>query len=470
MSTPAKLHSSSATTSVLINRSAQHFCLATVIKMFNKHYKQQIEVLTEKLSSLEQVRESLDQEMLALTLDAQGRILQINRNFQEEMAHQGDKLTGRLLTELVPTHAQSTEHFVRMKNAIREGAHWAGALQIVRGDGEEAWLRAIVQPVHDSQGNILHCSVYASDLTRTIETSREHENLIEALQRSTAVIEFNLNGEVLTANDRFLQSMGYTLEQIKGKHHRQFCEHEEHSSVEYQHFWDKLRRGEFIADRFKRVDSHGRVVWLEASYNPIYDAHDRLYKVVKFATVITDQVDRENAVAEAAEIAYSTSQQTDATAKRGSSVVQETVEVMRQLAVQMEAAVEGIAALDKQSQVIGTIIKSISSIADQTNLLALNAAIEAARAGEQGRGFAVVADEVRQLASRTSAATEEIVSVVLKNQKLAEEAVQVIEHGKRQTQQGLELSAQAGAVIVEIQDGAQKVVSAVGQFANQLAT
>ena len=192
--------------------------------------------------------------------------------------------------------------------------------------------------------------------------------------------------------------------------------------------------------------------------------------MVKFATVITDQVDRENAVAEAAEIAYSTSQQTDATAKRGSSVVQETVEVMRQLAVQMEAAVDGIAALDKQSQVIGTIIKSISSIADQTNLLALNAAIEAARAGEQGRGFAVVADEVRQLASRTSAATEEIVSVVLKNQKLAEEAVQVIEHGKRQTQQGLELSAQAGAVIVEIQDGAQKVVSAVGQFANQLAT
>jgi methyl-accepting chemotaxis protein len=180
-------------------------------------------------------------------------------------------------------------------------------------------------------------------------------------------------------------------------------------------------------------------------------------------------VNRELAVSKAADIAYSTSQHTDAAAKRGSTVVQETVNVMRELAVQMEAAVDGIAALDKQSQIIGTIIKSISSIADQTNLLALNAAIEAARAGEQGRGFAVVADEVRQLASRTTTATKEIVDVVLQNQKLAEDAVQVIEHGKRQAQQGLELSAQAGDVIVEIQDGAQRVVSAVGQFANQLA-
>jgi methyl-accepting chemotaxis protein len=249
-----------------------------------------------------------------------------------------------------------------------------------------------------------------------------------------------------------------------------FCEAEEYNSAQYQAFWEQLRRGEFIAHRFKRVDSRGAAVWLEASYNPIRDSHERLYKVVKFATVITDQVGREQAVAQAAEIAFSTSQHTDAAAQKGSNVVRETVDVMRALASQMELAVDGISALDKQSQIIGSIIQSISSIADQTNLLALNAAIEAARAGEQGRGFAVVADEVRQLASRTSKATEEIVGVVEKNQKLAEQAVEVIEHGKRQAQQGLELSGQAGEVIVEIQDGARKVVNAVGQFANQISS
>ncbi|NER65881.1 PAS domain S-box protein, partial [Pseudomonas sp. MAFF212427] len=287
---------------------------------------------------------------------------------------------------------------------------------------------------------------------------------------STAVIEFNLDGEVLAANDRFLQTMGYTLEQVRGKHHRLFCEPEEYNSVAYQQFWDKLRRGEFVAERFKRIDAHGRVVWLEASYNPIIDAHDVLYKVVKFATVITEQVNQEEAVAHAADIAYTTSLDTDASARKATEVVTQTVEVMRGLETFMQEAAEGIQALDKQSQVIGSIIKTISDIAGQTNLLALNAAIEAARAGEQGRGFAVVADEVRQLASRTSTATEEIARVVQQNAQLAKAAVDIIDSSKRQAEQGLSLAGETGTVIVEIQDGAKKVVDAVGQFSNQLAS
>ncbi|WP_422613532.1 methyl-accepting chemotaxis protein [Pseudomonas knackmussii] len=191
--------------------------------------------------------------------------------------------------------------------------------------------------------------------------------------------------------------------------------------------------------------------------------------MVKFATVITDQVNREAAVAEAASLAFETSKGTDDSAQKGASVVQQTVEVMRELANRMQEAVNGIEALDKQSQIIGTIVKSISSIADQTNLLALNAAIEAARAGDQGRGFAVVADEVRQLASRTSEATVEISKVVEQNQQLAEQAVAMIDRGREQAELGLELSGQAGNVIVEIKDSAQRVVNAVGQFSNQLS-
>lgn len=434
-----------------------------------KQLRQELLEANQRLSSLEQVRDSLDSEMLVLKLTSQGEVVYVNANFQKEMLFVSDRLIGKALFDMVPQYAQSTDHFKRMKNAIRKGEHWAGALQMMRGNHDEAWLRAIIQPIKDISGKVIHVSVYANDLTRTIEASREHQNLTEALQRSTAVIEFDLDGVVLTANDRFLSSMGYTLQQLVGQHHKIFCEPEEYKSSQYELFWEKLRRGEYIADRFKRVDSFGRIVWLEATYNPISDSHDRLYKVVKFATVITDQVNREMAVSEAADIAYTTSLQTDASAKRGSSVVQETVNVMRALAVQMEAAVEGIAALDKQSQIVGSIVKNIGGIADQTNLLALNAAIEAARAGEQGRGFAVVADEVRQLASRTTKATEEIVGVVMQNQKLAEEAVRIIEQGKQHAEQGLELSAQAGTVIVEIQDGAQKVVSAVGQFASQLS-
>ncbi len=437
--------------------------------MFNKRLKQELAALREELSSLVQVKESLESEMLALTLEPDGRIRSVNQNFLDEMLYKSQDLIGRAIEDIVPAHVKSDEFHQRFKNSMSRGEHFAGAVRLLRGNGDEAWLRSIVQPVRSSDGRIRHISFYASDLTRTIEASREHENLIGALVRSTAVIEFDLNGNVLSANDRFLNGMGYSLAQIKGKHHRTFCAPEEYNSAEYQNFWRRLNSGEFVAGRFKRIDSHGRTVWLEASYNPVVDANDKLYKVVKFATVITDQVNREQAVADAASIAYSTSQQTDSTAQRGTTVVTEAVNVMRDLSLHMQAAGEGIEALNEQSLVIGTIVKTISGIAEQTNLLALNAAIEAARAGEQGRGFAVVADEVRQLASRTSQATDEIVGVVRQNQEMARNAVALMTDGKLQAEQGLALAAEAGTVIVEIQDGAQKVVDAVGQFANQLS-
>ena len=438
--------------------------------MFNKHLKQELAALREELSSVEQVRDSLDSEMLALYLDPQGRIESANANFEKDMLYPAGSLVGKHVEDLVPGYLKTDETFKRLKASLTRGQHLCGAVRMLRGNGEEAWLRAIVHPIKTSSGVVRRFSMYCNDLTRTIERSREDESLIKALLRSTAVIEFNLDGEVITANDRFLQGMGYSLDQIKGKHHRLFCAPEDYNSPAYKAFWDKLRRGEFVAERFKRVDRYGNTVWLEASYNPVIDAHGKLYKVVKFATVITDQVNRDIAVAEAANIAYSSSQHTDATAQNGAAVVKQTVDVMGQLAACMDQAVEGIAALDNQSQLIGTIIKTISSIAEQTNLLALNAAIEAARAGEQGRGFAVVADEVRQLASRTSKATEEITAVVQQNQALAAKAVALMDTGKRQAGEGLELAGQAGGVIVEIQDGARKVVDSIGQFANQLST
>ncbi|AQT92395.1 chemotaxis protein [Pseudomonas azotoformans] len=438
--------------------------------MFNTRLKQELAALREELSSLNQVKESLESEMLCLTLDAEGRVEWANANFLQELAYQNGQLLGRAIEDLEPAHVRRDEFQQRFKNALLRGQHFAGTVRLMRGNGQEAWLRSIVQPVRSSDGRIKHFSIYSSDLTRTIEASREHENLMNALVRSTAVIEFDLGGHVLTANDRFLGGMGYSLAQIQGKHHRMFCEPEEYNSTEYQDFWKRLNTGEFVAARFKRVDSHGRVVWLEATYNPVLDANDRLYKVVKFATVITDQVNQEQAVAEAANIAYSTSLQTDNSAQRGTTVVTQAVDVMRDLAKHMQQAGDGIEALNAQSQVIGTIVKTISGIAEQTNLLALNAAIEAARAGEQGRGFAVVADEVRQLASRTSKATEEIVGVVRQNQDMARDAVTLMNDGRLQAEQGLALAAEAGTVIVEIQDGAQKVVSAVGQFANQLSS
>jgi methyl-accepting chemotaxis protein len=277
-----------------------------------------------------------------------------------------------------------------------------------------------------------------------------------------------LDGTVVAANEQFLQAMGYSLNQIIGKHHSLFCTAADAASPEYKSFWQTLNRGEFVASRFKRIDSRGRAVWLEASYNPVHDTEGKLCRIVKFASVVSDQVAREEEVREAASIAYEISRHTDTSAERGAAVVKDTVKTMQRIAEEVASATKGIEALGQQSLLISSIVQTIGGIAAQTNLLALNAAIEAARAGDQGRGFAVVADEVRQLAGRTSAATEEIVSVVQQNQSLVEMAVREMANSSEQAAQGLALANQAGEVIVEIQDGAKQVVGAVGRFANEL--
>lgn len=436
---------------------------------FNKSLQKENQQLRDALYSLEQMRDSLDEDMLRITLDPQGNVLSVNQRLQSELNLIADKLVGKHLTELVPKNARNTPHFNRMKAAIERSEHWNGALQIEKSSGDDAWIRAIVQPIVNGRGKLERFVVYGSELTRTIKTSREHEDMLKALNRSTAVIEFSLDGTILRANDNFLRTMGYrSNEEIVGKHHRIFCENEEANSPGYKEFWRKLSTGQFVSDRFKRIDSYGQVVWLEASYNPIHNSEGELYKVVKFATVITELVNQELAVSDAAKIAFDVSEITGQQTAQGQQVVSTTIEKMEALVAQMKQASAGIEALNEQSKRIEDLVTSISGIADQTNLLALNAAIEAARAGEQGRGFAVVADEVRQLASRTNSTTEEISTVVTENLKRTRTAVELIAACQAQAGDTLDLSTQAGQVMEDIQSGSQRVVDAVSQFNQKL--
>ncbi|MGY5675909.1 methyl-accepting chemotaxis protein [Vibrio cincinnatiensis] len=436
---------------------------------FNQSLQKENQQLKDHLYSLEQVRESLDSDMLRITLDPQGHIVSINNNFEQELGIVFNTIDGVHLTNLVPPKARKTPHFNRMKTALEQRKHWNGALQIAKSNGEEAWLRIILQPIINSQGQLLRFFVFATELTRTITASREHEDMLNALNRSTAVIEFTLDGKIIRANDNFLRTMKYrSNEQIAGKHHRIFCEEEEANSPAYAAFWKKLASGQYVSERFKRVDSAGQIVWLEASYNPIHNDLGELYKVVKFATVITEQVNQEQAVSEAANIAYAVSEKTGQQTLEGQQVVTAIIDKMDNLVKQMKQAMMDIESLNVHSQKISKLVESISGIADQTNLLALNAAIEAARAGEQGRGFAVVADEVRQLASRTNNTTEEIVTVVAENLRRTTKAVELIAACQSQAGETLTLSTQAGQLMEDVQMGAQKVVDAISQFSQKL--
>ncbi len=274
--------------------------------------------------------------------------------------------------------------------------------------------------------------------------SREMKDTLAALSRSQAVIEFQLDGTIITANENFLSVMGYRLDEVKGKHHSMFAEPAFAASQEYKDFWRKLNNGEFQAAQYKRIGKGGKEVWIEASYNPIFDMNGKPFKVVKFATDLTPRKDENKKLADDFEANVSslvqilassatemqaTSQSMAAAAEETSSqsgvvasATEELAASVNEISSQMSNSVkvvgeaveeaqhseELVATLIEAASKIGAVTQLISDIAAQTNLLALNATIEAARAGDAGKGFAVVASEVKSLATETAKATEQI--------------------------------------------------------------
>jgi methyl-accepting chemotaxis protein len=262
--------------------------------------------------------------------------------------------------------------------------------------------------------------------------------------------------------------MNYSLAELKGKHHRMFCEPSLVGSAEYSDFWRRLNAGEFFSGQFKRLGKNGKVVWLEASYNPVYDAEGKLCKIVKFASDISERVEKFEEDSRGASRAYHISAETERVAEQGAQVIHQTAKEMREIADNIGASARLVGQLGARSEEITAIVNTIRGIADQTNLLALNAAIEAARAGDQGRGFAVVADEVRQLAGRTSRSTSEIaemIGMILSETRDAVASMNITHEGALR---GVTLADQAGSVIVQIRNGTTDALDAVSMFASKL--
>jgi methyl-accepting chemotaxis protein len=418
----------------------------------------------QELAASQQVIAAIRRTFALIEFSAQGEILDANEPFLAVMGSQQDELRGQHHRLFCSQEQEASSAYAQFWRRLAAGESFSDRYMRVAKGGREVWLEASYLPVRNAQGQVIRVVKLAADITARMQAEHQHESYLKAINRSTAVIEFNLAGEVQDANDNFLSTMGYRLEDVRGKHHRQFCTHEDASSDVYRRFWQRLNQGEFIADRFKRIAKSGRVVWLRATYNPLYDASGRLYGVVKFASDISTQVEHREAESAAAQLAFDIARETDASAVKGAATVEETAQVVRGIADELAREAGNIEALSTQSERISSIVQVIRGIAEQTNLLALNAAIEAARAGEQGRGFAVVADEVRNLAARTSQATVEINEVVRLNHDLALQAVSGMQGSKQRAEEGVQLANKAGEVMLEIRDEAQRVVDAIGQF------
>ena len=441
--------------------------------MFGSSRKQcesELERLRQELAPLQAAFSALRSHMPVIEFSPEAKILSANDIFCKVVGYSASEIAGMPHSALCDEGYAASPEYRQFWERLRRGESFSGKFRRKRRDGSPLWLEATYFPVRDASGNLTRIVKIASDVTRQTEEADHAGRLISALNRSMAVIEFDLQGNVIDANGNFLELMGYRIEDIRGQPHRIFCREDYVSSPGYSEFWNRLRQGQFFSGQYERVARDGHAVWLEATYNPVSDASGKPYRVIKFASDVTDKVLRHQAEEKSASLAYGISLDTEQVSTNGEAVILQAIEKMRLLSEQVRASSEQVRGLGERTSKITSILNSIREIADQTNLLALNAAIEAARAGESGRGFAVVADEVRKLAERTSGSTAEISRMITGILGETQSVIDSMSGSLAQVEEGVSLANAAGDAIVKIREGAEKVVSAVQEFSAALET
>ncbi|MGA4555695.1 methyl-accepting chemotaxis protein [Methylorubrum aminovorans] len=411
-----------------------------------------------------------------------GTILTANANFLSAVGYSLGEVQGRHHSLFVDSAECGSQAYRDFWAALARGEFRHAEYKRFGKGGRELWLQAIYNPICDSQGKPYKVVKFATDVTQDRLRRADVAGQIAAINRSQGVIHFDMGGTILDANENFLGVVGYRLDEVRGQHHRTFVEPSHAQSAEYLQLWEALRRGEYQAGVFKRLGKGGRAVWIQASYNPIFDADGQPFKVVKYATDITAKTAAQHAATGASGQTLMNVQTVALAAEELSASIGEIAQSLARSRGEVDAihdqtivADQSTAKLKDAAASMNGVVQLIQGVGQQINLLALNATIEAARAGEAGRGFAVVAGEVKNLSNQVTQATSRIAQDIHGMQGIAEEVVaalfsivQALE-SVRETVTGVASAVQEqSAVTQEISSSMQTAAQGVSEINTSL--
>ncbi|WP_430469415.1 methyl-accepting chemotaxis protein [Thalassospira lucentensis] len=451
--------------------------------------------------------EALEYSLAVIEFDMQGKVLRANKNFLSVMEYELSEIVGKPHAIFVPDEIRNSPDYDAFWADLRSGVFKSAAFPRITKTGKRVWIEATYNPVRDKKGNVSKIVKFASDITKRQETLAGFEGKVNAINRSQAMIEFDLSGNILDANQNFLAVMGYQLSEIVGKHHSLFVDPDYARSRDYADFWRELGKGNFASQQFKRFAKGGKEIWIEASYNPIFDANGVPYRVVKYAIDITDQVklltdlkvmidnnfgEIDQSLGELdqrSNVAFSSCEETSANVQAVAAGAEQLAASISEISRSMaearastdqvfEKSISAGASTEKMTEVVSamsSIIDVIQGIAGQINLLALNATIESARAGEAGKGFAVVANEVKNLANQVAKATEQITGEIEGVQNIAGEVSGVLGSIRSEVEGVLNnvttISSaveEQSAVTQEVSSSMQNMATSVERFADSV--